>query len=77
MTSNYYMYTKCSFFQFFNSPVALKNKKIFCPPRKSWNDAPARRTENTYLCMPYVTSLEPLEGLYLSVADTISVNIQI
>ena len=28
------------FFQFFNSPVALKNKKKFGPPRKSWNDAP-------------------------------------
>ena len=36
--SNYYI--KCCFFQFFNSPVTLKNKKKFGPPRKSWNDAP-------------------------------------
>ena len=35
---------KCCFSQFFNSPVALKNKKIFGPPRKSWNDAPERGT---------------------------------
>ena len=34
------LYIKCCFFQFFNSPVALKNKKKFGPPRKSWNDAP-------------------------------------
>ena len=33
---------KCCFFQFFNSPVALKNKKNFWPPRKSWNDAPVQ-----------------------------------
>ena len=31
---------KCSFFKFFSSPVALKNKKKCCSPRKSWNDAP-------------------------------------
>ena len=29
------LHIKCCFFQFFNSPVALKNKKNFCPPRKS------------------------------------------
>ena len=29
------LHIKCCFFQFFNSPVALKNKKKFCPPRKS------------------------------------------
>ena len=34
------LHIKCCFFQFFNSPVALKNKKIFGFPRKSWNDAP-------------------------------------
>ena len=29
------LHIKCCFFQFFNSPVALKNKKkILCPPRK-------------------------------------------
>ena len=33
MTSNYYIQSVV-FFQFFNSPVALKNKKIFCPPKK-------------------------------------------
>ena len=33
------LHIKCCFFQFFNSPVALKNKKILAP-RKSWNDAP-------------------------------------
>ena len=34
------LHIKCWFFQFFNSPVALKNfKKIWPPPRKSWNDA--------------------------------------
>ena len=33
-------YKKVLFFQFFNSPVALKNLKKCCPPRKSWNDAP-------------------------------------
>ena len=27
--------TTCCFFQFFNSPVALKNLKKFGPPRKS------------------------------------------
>ena len=32
---------KCCFFRFFNSPVALKNKKKFAPPRKSLNGAPA------------------------------------
>ena len=39
ITSNYYN-IKCCFFQFFNSPVALKNKNKIWPPRKSWNDAP-------------------------------------
>ena len=34
------LHTKVLFFQFFNSPVALKNKKKCWPPRKSWNDAP-------------------------------------
>ena len=34
------LHIKCCFFQFFNSPVALKNLKKFGPPRKSWNDAP-------------------------------------
>ena len=36
------LHIKCCFFQFFNSPVALKNEKKICPPppRKSWNDAP-------------------------------------
>ena len=33
---------KCCFFQFFNSPVALKNKKKFGSPEKSLNDAPGR-----------------------------------
>ena len=32
---------KVQFFAIFNSPVASKNFKKFCPPRKSWNDAPA------------------------------------
>ena len=36
------LHIKCCFLQFFNSPVALKNKKNFGLPRKSWNDAPAR-----------------------------------
>ena len=35
------LHIKCLFFQFFNSQVALKNKKKCWPPRKSWNDAPA------------------------------------
>ena len=34
------LHIKCCFFQFFNSPVALENKKFFGPPRKSWKDAP-------------------------------------
>ena len=35
------LHYKVLFFQFFNSPVALKNKNKICPPpRKSWNDAP-------------------------------------
>ena len=35
------LHIKCCFFQFFNSPVALKNMENFCPPKKkSWNDAP-------------------------------------
>ena len=29
------LHIKCCFFQFFNSQVALKNKKSFGPPRKS------------------------------------------
>jgi hypothetical protein len=29
------LHIKCCFFQFFNNPVTLKNKKIFGPPRKS------------------------------------------
>ena len=29
------LHIKCCFFQFFNSPVALKNKKNVGPPRKS------------------------------------------
>ena len=37
------LHIKCCFFQFFNSPVALKNKKKFCPPRKSSTDAPVGR----------------------------------
>ena len=41
MNSVKLLHIKCCFFQFFNSPVALKNKKNFGPPRKSWNDAPA------------------------------------
>ena len=28
------LHIKCCFFQFFNSPVALKNKKKFGPPKK-------------------------------------------
>ena len=28
------LHTKCCFFQFFNSPVALKNKKIVRPPQE-------------------------------------------
>ena len=28
------LHIKCCFFQFFNSPVALKNKKKFWPPKK-------------------------------------------
>ena len=28
------LHIKCCFFQFFNSPVALKNKKNFAPPKK-------------------------------------------
>ena len=38
MNSVKLLHIKCCFFQFFNSPVALKKK--FGPPRKSWNDAP-------------------------------------
>ena len=34
------LHIKWYFFQFFNSPVALKNKKKLALPRKSWNDAP-------------------------------------
>ena len=34
------LHIKCFFFQFFNSPMALKNLKKFGPPRKSWNDVP-------------------------------------
>ena len=41
ITSNCYIGIKCCFFQFFNSPVTLKNLKNFGPPGKSWNDAPA------------------------------------
>ena len=41
MNSVKLLHIKCCLFQFFNSPVALKNtKKIWPPPRKSWNDAP-------------------------------------
>ena len=29
------LHIKCCFYQFFNSPVALKNQKNFGPPRKS------------------------------------------
>ena len=29
------LHIKCCFFQFFNSPVAMKNKKNVGPPRKS------------------------------------------
>ena len=28
------LHIKCCFFQFFNSPVAMKNKKNFWPPKK-------------------------------------------
>ena len=37
-----FLQIKCCFFQFFNSPVALKNEKKILPPppEKSWNDAP-------------------------------------
>ena len=35
------LHVMCCFFQLFNSPVALKNKKFGPSPRKSWNDAPA------------------------------------
>ena len=42
MNSVKLLHIKCCFFQFFNSPVALKNLKKICPPpRKSCNDAPA------------------------------------
>ena len=34
MTSNYYIGIKCCIFQFFNSPVALKNKNKFAPQEK-------------------------------------------
>ena len=45
------LHVKCCFFQFFNSPVALKiQKKFWPPPRKSWNDAP----------VPYYCILNPL-----------------
>ena len=40
MNSVKLLHIKCSFFQFLNSPVALKNKKNFGPSRKCWNDAP-------------------------------------
>ena len=33
------LHIKCCFFQLFNRPVALKNKKNVNPLRKSWNDA--------------------------------------
>ena len=43
ITSNYYIIKCCFFiFQFFNSPVALKNNKKCWPQRKSWNDAPGQ-----------------------------------
>ena len=47
------LHIKCCFFQFFNSPVALKNKKKFAPPppRKSWNDAPVLHF--SYVYMPH------------------------
>ena len=37
------LHIKCCFFQFFNSPVALKTK-ILVPSRKSWNDAPVNES---------------------------------
>ena len=43
------LHIKCCFFQFFNSLVALENKKKFAPPRKSWNDAPDRYFDHFYL----------------------------
>ena len=35
MNSVKLLHIKCCFFQFFSSPVALKNEKKICPPRKS------------------------------------------
>ena len=34
------LHIKCCFFQFFNSPVALKNLKKFCPPKKKLKSRP-------------------------------------
>ena len=51
ITSNYYIYIKCCFFQFFNSPVALKNLKKFCPPKKKLKWRPCQETVYKYtLC---------------------------
>ena len=49
ITSNYYIWSVV-FFQFVNSPVALKNKIKFGPPRKSWNDAPGYSMSDYVLC---------------------------
>ena len=34
------LHIKCCFFQFLNSPVALKNKKKFCPPQEKVDMTP-------------------------------------
>ena len=48
MNSVKLLHIKWCFFQFFNSPVALKNEKNVWPPRKSWNDAPGLRPSCRY-----------------------------
>ena len=39
------LHIKCCFFQFFNSPVALKNKKNVCPPQEKVEMTPLRSFE--------------------------------
>ena len=43
MTSNYYI-IKCCFFQFFNSPVALKNEKKMLAPQEKVEMTPLEQT---------------------------------
>ena len=42
------LHMKCCFFQFFNSPVALKNTKIFLPPQEKVEMTPLLRIQKKY-----------------------------